>query len=275
MDLRLLVVRHGGLLKAILDLAGLIVLGFVVYSIHQQSPGLDARAYWAADAAHPYSATYETPGAYLYSPAFIQVLWPLRQLPFEAFFALWLVINATVLAWLVGPLLAALLVLPTTYSPVWVDLWFGNVMILTTAAMVVGFRTPAAWSFIVLTKVTPGVGLIWFLVRREWRSLALACGVTAAIALTSFALAPHQWFEWIENLRANAAKPEVALWEGPSWPFRLAAASVIIAVGALMNAWWVMPVGLYFAQPVTWFIAFVLFLGWVALRRRPRLRPGT
>lgn len=274
MDVRRLADQHGRLLRTVLDVAGLVVLAFVVYSIHQQSPGLDARAYWAADAAQPYGATYETPGAYLYSPAFLQVLWPLRQLPFETFFAVWLVVNAAVLAWLVGPLVAALVVLPTTYSPVWVDLWFGNVMILTTAVVVIGFRWPAAWSFILLTKVTPGVGLVWFLVRREWRALALAAGTTAAIGLVSFAIAPGQWFEWVESLRANAAKPEVAAWEGPSWPIRLAAATLLIGVGAWLNAWWVMPVGLFLAQPVTWFIAFVLFLAWIALARRPQLQPA-
>ena len=144
---------------------------------------------------------------------------------------------------------APLVVLPTTYTPVWVDLWFWNVMILMTAVVVIGFRWPAAWSFILLTKVTPGVGLVWFLVRREWRALALAAGTTAAIGLVSFAIAPGQWFEWVESLRANAAKPEVAAWEGPSWPIRLAAATLLIGVGAWLNAWWVMPVGLFLAQP--------------------------
>ena len=46
------------------------------------------------------------------------------------------------------------------------------------AAIALGFRYPAAWSFLLLTKVTPGIGLVWFAVRREWRPLAIALGFT-------------------------------------------------------------------------------------------------
>ncbi len=49
----------------------------------------------------------------------------------------------------------------------------------------IGFRYPAAWSLILLTKITPGIGLLWFAVRREWRALAIALGATAAIASVS------------------------------------------------------------------------------------------
>ena len=45
-----------------------------------------------------------------------------------------------------------------------------------TVAIVLGFRWPFTWAFVLLTKVTPGVGLLWFAVRREWRSLAIALG---------------------------------------------------------------------------------------------------
>ncbi len=44
------------------------------------------------------------------------------------------------------------------------------------AAIALGFRYPATWAFVLLAKVTPGIGLLWFLVRREWRNLAIALG---------------------------------------------------------------------------------------------------
>lgn len=259
--------------KTGLDIAGAAVVAILVIAIHQRSPGVDARAYWAADTVHPYGALYETEGAYLYSPAFLHAIAPLRLLSFDMFFAVWLAISTAALLWLVGAPVAALLLLPTTYSPVWVDLWFGNVMILMTAAATLAFRYPAAWSFIILTKLTPGVGLVWFAVRREWRSLLVAAGVTAAIVAVSFLLAPGQWVDWLDSLSGNAAKPEIAAWDGPSWPLRLAGAALIIAAGAWLGAWWVMPIALFFAQPVTWFIAFVLFLMWIALARHRHLRP--
>ena len=74
----------------------------------------------------------------------------------------------------------------------------GNVSLLLAAAIVVGFRWPAAWSIVLLTKLTPGIGLLWFAVRREWRALAIALGVTAAIAAISFAILPDQWRTWLD-----------------------------------------------------------------------------
>ena len=66
---------------------------------------------------------------------------------------------------LTGPRLFAVGVLLAT-----VELAGGNISLLLAVAIVVGFRWPAAWAFVLLTKVTPGIGLLWFVVRREWRS---------------------------------------------------------------------------------------------------------
>ena len=49
-------------------------------------------------------------------------------------------------------------------------------------AIVWGFRHPWTWSFVLLTKVTPAVGLLWFVVRREWRNLGIALGASAVLA---------------------------------------------------------------------------------------------
>lgn len=47
------------------------------------------------------------------------------------------------------------------------DVVRGNIHTLLAIATVLGFRHPAAWTAVLLTKVTPGVGLVWFAVRRE------------------------------------------------------------------------------------------------------------
>ena len=153
---------------------------FLVQGIHPWTfVGIDARAYWGVDLAHPYVSSgvgdYST---YLYSPAFAQFLSPLYVLPFEAFFVLWTAASIAVLYWLVKPWPWALLILflPWTY-----ELFVGQVHLFIAAAIVLGFRWPSLWAFNILTKVTPGVGLLWFLVRREWRPLAIALGTTAAI----------------------------------------------------------------------------------------------
>src|SRR5438093_13755311 len=46
--------------------------------------GQDARSYWAPSLADPYAnADWTTPSAYPYSPVFVQVLQPIRLLPWQ------------------------------------------------------------------------------------------------------------------------------------------------------------------------------------------------
>ncbi len=181
--------RHG------LTLAGLLAGVFVWQAIAIGVPNSgDAWSYWSASAADPYAAARQ--GAvlsYLYSPAFLQALAPLRLLDWDAFRAVW---TATLVAALVlqaGPLT----VLALAFPPVLIDLEVGNIHVLLALAIVLGFRWPAAWAFVLLTKVTPGVGLLWFALRREWRQLGIAIVATVSIAVVSFLLAPHLWTEWL------------------------------------------------------------------------------
>ncbi len=99
------------------------------------------------------------------------------------------------------------LVLLGLFPPAILELINGNIHLLLAAAIALGFRYPWTWSFVLLTKITPGIGLVWFGVRREWRQLGIALGATAAIAAVSFAIAPWMWQEWIDLLVAEAGKP--------------------------------------------------------------------
>src|SRR5687768_1759931 len=97
--------RNRRALRDALILIGLIraAVYFFVQDIHPWTfVGIDARAYWRVDLAHPYASSgvgeYST---YLYSPAFAQFLSPLYVLPFEAFFVLWTAASVVVLYWLV------------------------------------------------------------------------------------------------------------------------------------------------------------------------------
>ena len=91
--------------------------------------------------------------------------------------------------------------------PVFIELAMGNIHAFIAVAIVLGFRWPAAWAFVLLTKVTPGVGLLWFAVRREWRNLAIALGATAAIVAVSFVIAPALWAEWLDVLAGRSGAP--------------------------------------------------------------------
>ena len=103
---------------------------------------------------------------------------------------------AGLLLWMTGRWALLVLIL----LPVLMSVTIGQVDLLMAAAIVVGFRWPAAWALPILTKVTPGVGLLWFAVRREWRSLAIALGATAAIVAVSFAINADAWLGWLGML---------------------------------------------------------------------------
>lgn len=236
---------------------------------------VDAYVYWSADLADLY-----TPGStsgdqtYQYSPAFAQALSPGTALPFEAFHAVWLSAQVALLAWLTGPILALGLVLASPTN-VLTELVLGNVHTLIAVSVVAGMRWPAAWAFPILTKVTPGMGLLWFVGRGEWRRAGLALGTTAAITLLSFVLAPDAWFEWVEWLTTRPeppANPDQLLAFAPL-PARLGlAAGLALAAGRLGWAW-LLPVAVWLALPIIWFNSLVVLaaaipLAWPALEAR-------
>jgi Glycosyltransferase family 87 len=212
----------------------------------------DAEAYWRTDLDRLYEdSAFNTANAYLYSPVFAQVISPLTDLTFRGFYAVWTTIQNLALMFIVGPVAGA--ASQYVFPGVRGNLFSGNIHILMALAIVVGFRYPAAWSFMLLTKVTPGVGLLWFAVRREWRALAIALGVTLALALVSFILAPQAWFDWFELLASSSgsAVTEGNVIELPL-SVRIAAAAVIVVVAALTSQRWLVPVSVLLAQPAVW-----------------------
>ncbi len=252
--------RHARPLRDALILVGLL-RAFIYYAIQGIHPwtfaGIDAQAYYGVDLAHPYaSSVVGEHSTYLYSPAFAQVLSPSYALPFEAFFVLWTVASIAVLYWLVRPWPWALLILflPWTY-----ELFVGQIHLFIAAAIVLGFRYPALWAFNLLTKVTPGVGLLWFLARREWRPLAIALGTTAAVALASFVLAPTAWFDWVTFLRGSTGSGELL------YP-RLVLSAAIVVAGALTGRRWTVPIAVWLALPVVWIESWVILLAIIRLR---------
>ena len=160
--------------------------------------GYDAHAYWLAWHHSPmYGLPPNTADAYLYSPAFAQVLWPLAQLPWPLFLAAWTVAGFALYAWLLRPLgraLAAPLLLFCLPQAM-----VGNIWPLLAVVLVFGFRRPGLWAFPLLTKVTAGVGVVWFAARGEWRNLARVlvptiardCGVRRDLAAALGRLAAH------------------------------------------------------------------------------------
>jgi Glycosyltransferase family 87 len=234
----------------------IVFVGLRLFDIDPWADSVDAYAYWTTRTGDFYAAA-ETGriGAYLYSPAFAQALAPLVVLlPLSVFTALWTAINFAALWWLVGRLaLPALLFLPIS-----LEIISGNVHLLYAVAIVAGFRYPATWALMLLTKITPGVGLIWFGIRREWRSLAVALGVTAAIAAVSFLIDRTSWAQWIGVLRADLTGAGQASFSTVGWYLavplapRLVVAAAIVAVAAWTHRRWLVPVAIVVSLPVVW-----------------------
>ncbi|MEO5966580.1 MAG: glycosyltransferase family 87 protein [Candidatus Limnocylindrales bacterium] len=212
---------------------------------------VDAYAYWATRDGSMYDGSLAgSLGAYLYSPAFAQLLAPIVWLPWTLFLGTWTTILLAAYGWTVR--LAALPLL--LFLPIPADLATGNVHLLYAAAIVVGFRFPAAWALLALTKVTPFIGVVWFAVRREWRSFAIACGVTLAITGVSFAVDPAAWRTWVDILLRSSSTPL----DTPGWflpvplAFRLPVALLVVVAAARTDRAWLLPIGVTLALPVVW-----------------------
>ena len=229
----------------------------------------DALAYWRPDLDDLYGGRrVGILSTYLYSPAFAQLMWPFGLLPWPVFAALWSGLNLVVLVWMVGPILAAaLFFLP--FSPVVDEISTGNIHILLGAAIVIGFRWPAAWALPLLTKVTPGVGILWFAGARNWRAFLVGISVTLVIAAISFATIPDGWFEWIDTLRRSSqleVTGEVAVIPGPLW-LRVFAGAAVAVMGGTFGLRWLAPVAATIALPVPWSSGMSLLVASLALTR--------
>jgi hypothetical protein len=228
-------------------------------------PMWDLHAYWTTrnglDYAH---AVPGQAGAYIYSPAFAQLIAPLVILPWPVFAALWTGIVAAPLAWLTGRrALLCLLLAPVTMS-----LGLGQLDTLFALVVVAGFRFPAAWAFIVVTKVTPGLGLLWFIVRREWRAVWLAGAATLAVVAMSMAIDGRAWWAWLEMILRSRppGTPELTYIDVPL-AARLPLAAALVAWGAHTDRRWTLPVGVVLAMPTIWFNSLAILVALVPLTR--------
>jgi glycosyl transferase family 87 len=264
---RLRAVRHA------LVIVGLISLPYVVLVNQAKSMfGFDAYAYWAIDLSDLYGRSIGNTsdlGAFRYTPAFGQAFAPAHALPWELFLGLWCVAMVAALAWFGGRSTLLLLAFP----PIPLELYHGNIHLFMAVAIVVGYRWPIAWAFILLSKVTPGVGVLWFLFRREWRSFAIAVGGTAAIAAVSYIVAPNLWSEYVQTMVDNLGYDPGHPYPVPiPLPIRTLAAAALVLWGARTDRRWVVPVAAVLALPIIWFHGLAVLLAMIPLWRDDRRR---
>jgi hypothetical protein len=269
--------RRGRITRDGLLLTGIIFTAFWCWSILQVPFDADTAIYWTTPLDDPYTgARIGGFGAYLYSPLFLQLMAPFRLLPWEAYHVVWTLILLGCLVWLVGRWTPLALLLP----PVTAELLVGNVNLLIAVAVVVGVRRGAAWSFPLLTKVLPGGGLLWLVVRQRWREVAACLVLTGGLVAVSFAISPGLWFAWTDALLRSALHPDtrglpfMALLPVPLW-IHLPIGLGLIVVAARRGWAWLMPVAVYLTLPALWVSSLVILLGIPRLWRGPIERQAT
>jgi hypothetical protein len=236
---------------------GLIISGWlatafalVVVTYFGRSLGYDAFSYWSIDLNDLYGRAMSSNfalGAFRYAPPIAFLFAPLHALPWWLFLWLWEALMVATVFWLGGRWALVLLALP----PVALELYHGNVHLLMAAAIALGFRHSWTWSFVILTKITPGVGLLWFAVRREWRSLFIALGATATVSLVAAVVAPQYWREWVDSIVSNLGEPQYYS-VPPPLPFRLPIAALLVIWGARTDRPWTVAVAATLGLPIIW-----------------------
>jgi hypothetical protein len=263
---RLAAVRDGYILAASLWCFA-IALGLV-------DAASDAKGWWMLPLPDPYLIhDYNALRGFWFTPPIAAVFYAFTLLPLTVFLAVWTGLQFLALGLMVGRWSALALLVPI----IWWEISSGNIALFLGLAVWIGFRYPAAWSFVLLTKITPGIGLLWFVVRGEWRNLGIALGATALIAAVSYVVAPGLWTEWFDRLTSNVGK------EGPGFftipiPLgaRLVLAAIIVIWGARTNRRWTVVVATTFGAPTLWYNALATLaavmplVDWSAVRESLR-----
>jgi hypothetical protein len=228
-------------------------LGLILLMPARPAAG-DALAYYNAAPSPDYAGISGYGHNFLYSPLASQAIEPLRLLPFGAFAFVVRLVGLACLVFVAREFtLPILLFIPVLVNnPVVMELWYGNINLVLAAVVVAGFRYSGLWSVALLTKVTPGIGILWFLVRREWRQLGIAVATTGVLVIVSFVIAPGAWSSWIATLTANTPLPPGTYYSIAPLPIRLLVAGLLVAVAAWRNVRWPVVVATWLSIPVLW-----------------------
>lgn len=226
--------------------AGICVQVLVLFTMSGGDP-VDALSFWQTNPSNPYPLDKHE-FQFGYSPVIAQLWAPLFQLPFEVFAFIFRAFEVVGLVLLTGPLAGLLIFTP----PVASEVNAANINFTLGVFMVLGFRWPALWAYALLTKPSMGVGLVWFVVRGEWRKALIPIAIAGALAAISFVVNPQLWFDWVRWIQIGTLP--VGSWPFP-WPIwaRLPFSLALVIWGARTNRPWTVVVAAGFALPRLYF----------------------
>jgi hypothetical protein len=217
----------------------------------------DAYGYWIAFRGGLYDLPWLAHGAYTYSPAFAEAIYPWMLVPWRYAWGLEVAAQLGALALIAGPIGAVVIYYlpwPTIAgygNPVAATIHNGNMELIIALAVVAAYRWPWAMALVFHTKIVPACAVVWFAVRREWRRLAIAVLPAAAIGLVSFVLAPDLWWQFGALLATAIGENTAQLEQLIPLPLsvRLPIALILIFVGARFDRYWLVPIGAMLALP--------------------------
>lgn len=250
-------------LRATRDALSIVGVLLLVMTMRNDGPGYDFYAYWNVSPADPY-AIKEGFGAYHYAPPLVWLVGPLKLLPWPLAYWLWFGVLLLVLVWLARDWALAWLAFP----PVVAELYHGNIHLLIAAALVLSLRRPVAYLFLALSKVSPGVTALWYVVRREWRNLAIAVGASAVVVGIAFVIAPDPWIAWLGHIssEANRAPNLIAI----PLAVRLPIAAVLVAYAARSDRPWILAPAVALSLPLLWIHGLAVLVAITPLVRASR-----
>lgn len=268
--------------QLIAHLAGAVIVILYVVELVDRGPWFnDAYGFWMAWDGGLYDIPWLDHGAYVYSPAFAQGIAPLASLPWETFWLAWMLLQFAALLLIAGPAWSGVILLlpwpslPGYANSVPATIENGNPQLLIALAIAAGLRWPGAWAVPILTKVTPGIGILWFAIRREWRNLGIALGTTAVIVAVSAVFSADLWSQWLGLLADSTGSDTLA--KEPILPLpllvRLPLAVIVLVWGSLTNRYWTVPIASTLALPAIQlggFAILVAALPFIGLPLTPR-----
>jgi hypothetical protein len=213
----------------------------------------DAMVFWSAwHGPMYYSGASLQFTTFIYSPVAALAFWPLAQLPQTAYLVVWTALGMASYVWLLAPLPRA-----ARFPALAAGFLFcvnGNIEWVLALVAVVGMRWPAVWLVALFTKVAPFMGFGWFVLRGEWRSVALTATLAVALMVASALILPGAWPTWIDTVRSLATESAGKATYNSLMPpiplvVRVAVAAVVLVWGARANRPVVLPLVLALVQP--------------------------
>jgi hypothetical protein len=245
----------------------------------------DAWGYWTVDLTHLYPERWGPDGQYMYPPPLAQLMTLIQPIGWGLFITLWTTLLWAALAYMLGRwtwlfvflgIATVVFSWPLALADVLGHGLNGNVQLFIAAGIVLAFRgNVLGWLPGLLTKVVSGLGLGWYVLRGEWRPVAITAIGTAVVVAVSFAFGASLWGEWISWTVGHAGAPPPVALEPIPFVVRLPMSVALLVWGAKTNRVWVVPTvvgwgtpGLYLGTyPSMWIGAIPLFLNPGGFRR--------